>query len=202
MVPFKRPPVLLVPLCVLALGLAACSPPPPSAPAEPPASPQLGWEPTEPLPPLRTVRLRVGSHEVEAEVAIGPREQATGLMFRKSMEPERGMLFVFEQRRRAAFYMKNTTIPLSVAYLDTDGIVRELHDLEPLDERPVASATSDIRFVLEMNRGWFAAKGLGPGVRVTSGGRALAQLFPEAGVPAAGVFRSAPSDLPAPRGVE
>ena len=111
-------------------------------------------------------------------MALDPREQATGLMFRDSLGADAGMLFVFPVARPVAFYMKNTRLPLTAAYADSNGIIRELHDLEPFVERPVESRNHDIRFVLEMNRGWFAAKGIAPGVRITAGGRPLAEIFP------------------------
>ena len=162
----------------LALALGGCGPSRPESAADAAAPKAARWEPTEPNPPLPTIGLRVGSHPVTAELAMDRREQATGLMFRDRMEPDHGMLFVFPYPRPVAFYMKNTRIPLTAAYLDGEGTIRELHDLEPLDERPVPSTSTDIRFVLEMNRGWFAAKGLAPGVRVTAGGQPLGERFP------------------------
>jgi len=169
-------PILALAL-LTALVSGGCNP---QAGAPKTAESAAGWEPREAQPRLRTIPLRVGPHAVEAEVALGPREQATGLMFRESLEPEQGMLFVFPFERPVAFFMKNTRVPLTVAYLGPDGVIRELHDLEPLVERPVNSASDEIRFVLEMNRGWFAAKGVGPGVRITTAGQSLGEVFPGA----------------------
>jgi uncharacterized membrane protein (UPF0127 family) len=170
---------MLMFVLLLAAALAGCRETGPAAPGEAARPATHHWEPTAAQPKLRTLPLRVGSHAVEAEIALEPKEQATGLMFRDSMEPDAGMLFVFLIARPVAFFMKNTHIPLTVAYIGPDGIIRELHDLVPHEERPVNSVSGEVRFVLEMNRGWFAAKGIGPGVRITAGGQGLDEVFPE-----------------------
>ena len=76
------------------------------------------------------------------------------------------MLFVMPRPERASFWMKNTTLPLSVAYINPDGVIVEIHDLEPLDEKPVPSAFPNIAYALEMKQGWFAENGILAGDRI------------------------------------
>ena len=93
---------------------------------------------------LPTVILSVNGRKIVAEVlADEPQERSAGLMFRKNLPTDSGMLFVFPEPERAAFWMKNTTLPLSVAYLNQSGTILEIHDLEPLNEKPVPSAFSE-----------------------------------------------------------
>ena len=115
---------------------------------------------------LPSVVLQVGGQNVEVELALRPEEQAKGLMYREKLGEMRGMLFSFPQDRILHFYMKNTLIPLTIAYLDKDGVIRELHDMQALDEQTVASEWP-LRFALEMNQGWFARHGVRIGERVT-----------------------------------
>ena len=107
----------------------------------------------------------IGNKTFILEVARTPEEQRTGLMHRKRMDADRGMIFVFPEDRRLSFWMKDTLIPLSIAYLDASGIIREVHDMEPRSLRPVESAVS-VRYAIELSRGAFAAAGVGPGSRI------------------------------------
>lgn len=113
--------------------------------------------------------MHLEGHPVFLQVALTEAEQAQGLMYRESLEPDHGMLFVFQQPGSRAFWMRNTKIPLDLAYLDAGGTVLELHKLYPFDERPVKSRSNRISLVLEMNRGWFAAHELGTGSRLDAG---------------------------------
>ena len=115
---------------------------------------------------LPTVTLRVGGQSIEAELALRPEEQARGLMYRKELGEMRGMLFLFSRDRVLRFYMKNTLIPLTIAYLDKEGVIQELHDMQALDEATVASQWP-LRFALEMNQGWFGRYGVRVGELVT-----------------------------------
>jgi len=110
--------------------------------------------------------LTVGGHRITVELARRPEERNRGLMFRESLPPEHGMLFLFERDEVQAFWMRNTRIPLSIAYADARGQIVRIADLEPLDERPVSSI-APARYALEMNRGWFAAHGVAAGDRIT-----------------------------------
>lgn len=106
---------------------------------------------------LPRVKLSVGMHQIDAQVALQPEQRQIGLMFRKEMPASEGMLFVFEQAGKQCFWMKNTLIPLTAAFIADDGTIVNLADMKPLvtdshcSEKPV-------RYVLEMNVGWFAKK--------------------------------------------
>ena len=116
---------------------------------------------------LPSVTLNVAGKAVTAEVADEPDERRSGLMFRDSLAADSGMLFVMPRPERAAFWMKNTTLPLSVAYISPGGVIVEIHDLEPLDEKPVPSAFPNIAYALEMKQGWFAENGILAGDRIS-----------------------------------
>lgn len=92
---------------------------------------------------------------MEAELAIRPKEITTGMMFRTNMAENEGMLFIFQTPHRASFWMKNTSIPLSAAYINPDGIIEEIHPLEPLNTNAVVAKSSNIQYVLETPQGWF-----------------------------------------------
>lgn len=125
-------------------------------------------------PRLPTLKLWLGGQEITAEVARRPVEVATGMMYRTNLGELEGMLFVFGRPMRVAFYMRNTIVPLTAAYLDSEGRILELHDLEPLNEQPVEAGTDRVQFVLELPRGWFTRHGVSTGavVRTPYGGLA------------------------------
>ena len=129
-------------------------------------------------PKLPTVKLWLGSQEIVAEVARTPVQLQTGMMFRQTMGENEGMLFVFSRPQQAAFYMRNTTLPLSCAYLDDEGAILEIHDLTPHEEKSVAAQSARVRFVLETRQGWFAAHQIGLGIVVrTERGSLLPAFF-------------------------
>jgi uncharacterized membrane protein (UPF0127 family) len=129
---------------------------------------------------LPAIKLWIGAHELLAEVARTPLQLRTGMMFRRAMAENEAMLFVFARPHRASFYMKNTLVPLTCAYLDSDGMVLELHDLKPLDEAPVEAASDQVQFVLETTQGWFARHQIGLGAVVrTDKGSLLEEFFTE-----------------------
>ena len=111
---------------------------------------------------LPSIRLNAGIHNIQAEVAQTPDQRATGLMFRKEMGANEGMLFVFEEPAVQCFWMRNTLIPLSAAFVGDDGSVANIADMKALSEQSHCS-NKPVRFVLEMNQGWFAKRGIGPG---------------------------------------
>jgi uncharacterized membrane protein (UPF0127 family) len=102
---------------------------------------------------------------LNAELALSETEQTQGLMYRESLEDGRGMLFVFDRDKLASFWMKNTIVPLSIAYINSDGSILEIHDMRPGDLTPIRSSRS-IRYALEVPQGWFGRAGIGPGDRV------------------------------------
>ncbi len=114
---------------------------------------------------LPRVRLSAGMHQIDAQVAATPAQRATGLMFRKEMPPHEGMLFVFEQPQQQCFWMMNTLIPLTAAFVADDGTIVNLADMKPQTTDAHCSARP-VRYVLEMNQGWFAKKGLKAGTKL------------------------------------
>ena len=139
-----------------------------------------GWPATQAQPKLQVIQLFLNGHVIDAEVALRALEIMTGMMFRKSMGENEGMIFVLPVADRASFYMKNTLVPLQIAYIDPAGTILELHELQPLDESPVYSTANNIQFVLEMNTGWFTRNNLGTGVVI----RTQLGPLPNAFVPA------------------
>jgi len=111
---------------------------------------------------LNTRLIRIGQTEIEIEIADTAEARRTGLMNRKSMDENHGMLFVFESDQKLSFWMKNTLIPLSIAYISSDGEILEIYDMKPESLRPVESVNS-VRYALEMNQGWFERNRIGPG---------------------------------------
>lgn len=118
-----------------------------------------------------TIELSAGMHRIEAEVASTPADRATGLMNRPAMPTHRGMLFVFAEAGVQCFWMKNTLIPLSIAFLDDDGRIVQIADMRPqsLDNH---CSVKPVRFALEMNAGWFRSRGLSAGARINGIGKA------------------------------
>ena len=111
------------------------------------------------------MELNAGFHRIEAEVAADLNNRTQGLMFRKSLAANQGMLFVFPRVDRHCMWMRNTLLPLSVAFLDEEGRILNVEDMQPQTETSHCAA-GPARFALEMNLGWFAGKGLKPGVRI------------------------------------
>jgi len=115
-------------------------------------------------PKLRTVKLWLGPHEIDAELAVSVTEVSTGMMFRTAMAENEGMLFLFAQPDQRNFYMRNCVIPLSAAYIDPRGAIDQIVDLQPGVEKPVPSRSDQIIYVLEMPQGWFARHHVTPGM--------------------------------------
>lgn len=105
-------------------------------------------------------------HRIDAQVAASPQERQTGLMHRKDMPQHEGMLFVFEQPAQQCFWMKNTLLPLTAAFVDDDGTIVNLADMKPQTLDSHCSA-KPVRYVLEMNQGWFAKKNIKAGAKLT-----------------------------------
>ena len=114
---------------------------------------------------LPSIKLSAGMHVIQAEVAQSPQERSTGLMFRKTMATNDGMLFVFDRPGQQCFWMKNTLLPLSIASVSDDGSITNIEAMKPqtLDSH---CSTKEVRFVLEMNEGWFAKRGIRPGMKL------------------------------------
>jgi uncharacterized protein len=128
-----------------------------AAPASAQDQPQLN---------LPVVTLQAGMHNIRAQVARSVNERATGLMHRREMPQHEGMLFIFEQPSQQCFWMKNTLLPLSIAFIADDGSIVNIRDMQP---QSLDSHCSDkpVRYVLEMNQGWFAKRAIKPGFKLT-----------------------------------
>jgi hypothetical protein len=114
---------------------------------------------------LPMVTLNAGMHNVQAQVAASPDQRQIGLMYRREMPTNEGMLFVFEDASRQCFWMRNTLLPLSIAFVADDGTIVNLADMKPMTEDSHCSS-KPVRYALEMNAGWFAKRGIGPGSKL------------------------------------
>ena len=115
---------------------------------------------------LPRVKLQAGMHQIDAQLASTPEQRQIGLMFRAEMPQHEGMLFVFEQPTVQCFWMKNTLLPLTAAFVADDGTIVNLADMKPQTTDSHCSARP-VRFVLEMNQGWFSKKSIKAGYRLT-----------------------------------
>jgi uncharacterized protein len=118
-----------------------------------------------PQPKLPTVTLSAGMHNIVAEVASQPQQHQIGMMMRTAMAQHEGMLFVFDGVDQRCFWMRNTLLPLSAAFIADDGTIVNIADMQPKSDDSHCS-TKPVRFVLEMNQGWFAKRGIKAGARL------------------------------------
>jgi uncharacterized membrane protein (UPF0127 family) len=109
------------------------------------------------------INLVIKQVRISVEVANNPEDRATGLMFRSALEPDQGMLFVFDEAGIYPFYMKNTKIPLSIAFIDKNGIIINIQQMTPLDEQNLHYSAKPFLFSLEVNQGWFLQNGIKEG---------------------------------------
>ncbi len=126
---------------------------------------------TAPQLDLPRIKLSAGMHLIDTQVAATPVQRATGLMFRQDMPSGEGMLFAFEEAAPQCFWMKNTLIPLTAAFVADDGTIINLADMKPQTTEAHCSL-KPVRYVLEMNQGWFAKKGIKAGSKL--GGKPFA----------------------------
>jgi uncharacterized membrane protein (UPF0127 family) len=114
---------------------------------------------------LQRITLSAGIHQIDTQVALTPEQHAVGLMYRKDMPQHEGMLFVFQNPTKQCFWMKNTILPLTAAFVADDGTIVNLEDMKPQTTESHCSV-KPVRFVLEMNQGWFTKKGLKAGAKL------------------------------------
>jgi len=119
-----------------------------------------------PQPTLATVKLNAGIHVITAELAATNQTRMVGLMHREKLAPNHGMLFVFEDKAQQCFWMRNTVVPLTIAFIEDDGTIAQLADMAPQTEVSHCSQ-KPVRYALEMEQGWFAKRGLQPGVKLS-----------------------------------
>jgi uncharacterized protein len=144
-----------------------------SAPPAPVAEEPAG----RPQPKLATIKLWLGAQEVVAEQARSEAEIQTGMMFRQEMAENEGMLFVFPGPHRASFWMRNTLLPLTCAYIDSQGKILEIRDMKPRDETPIEAASDKVQYVLEMKHGWFERNHVSTGTVVRTERGTLAETY-------------------------
>ncbi len=117
---------------------------------------------------LQAITLNAGMHNIRAELAITPEQRQKGLMYRRDLARHEGMLFVFDEAMPQCFWMRNTPTPLTIAFLADDGAIVNLADMKPFDDSSHCSS-KPVRYVLEMNQGWFTQRGIKPGFRIGGG---------------------------------
>jgi uncharacterized membrane protein (UPF0127 family) len=122
----------------------------------------------EPQPHLDSIELTAGMHVIRAELAVTQQQQATGMMFRREMGANEGMLFVNEALGRRCFWMHNTLLPLTIAFIADDGTIVNLADMAPRSDDSHCSA-EPVRYALEMRQGWFAKRGFKAGLKLRGG---------------------------------
>lgn len=142
----------LAPLAVMALMTAA-------APV---------WAQSQAQPRLETTSLTAGMFLIRAEVAVTAEQQATGMMFRREMGDNEGMLFINTDSQVRCFWMRNTLVPLTIAFIADDGQIVNLADMQARSEQSHCSA-KPVRYALEMRQGWFAKKGIKAGFKLRGG---------------------------------
>jgi uncharacterized membrane protein (UPF0127 family) len=157
--------------------LTACGNSTNNAPAPKPETDPVRGHLLHAQPKLPTVKVWLGSEEMIAEIARTPVQIATGMMFRTNMAESEAMLFVFTGPAPKNFYMRNCTVPLSAAYIEPDGTIAEIVDLQPGDERGVQSRTSNLQFVLEVPQGWFQRHNVSTGAVLRTERGSLLQTF-------------------------
>ena len=119
-----------------------------------------------PQPTLRTTKLTTGIHVITAELATTPQSRMIGLMMRVRLAPNHGMVFMFDDKSQHCFWMRNTLIPLSIAFIEDDGTIVDIADMAPKSEASTCPPRA-VRYALEMDQGWFTKRGITAGMKIT-----------------------------------
>jgi len=167
--------IKILPWLLAASLLAGCKKPGAVAPT-PSVDERL---PTQAQPKLQTMKIYLGAETLDAELALTPQQESTGMMFRTNITDESAMLFVLPEPIRApnGFWMTNCPVSLSAAYIGPDGVIEEIHHLEKNDNAPVVATNDNIVFVLEVNDGWFARHNINTGTVIRTDKGSLAETF-------------------------
>jgi uncharacterized protein len=112
---------------------------------------------------FRTTQIQIGNETLAVELAETPKQQAKGLRFRQTLAEDAGMLFIFPSPRRLSFWMKDASIPLSIAYIQPDGKIVQIRPMQPYDDTPVPSLSDAVTYALLVNQGWFERHGISAG---------------------------------------
>ena len=133
-------------------------------------APGCGRNPPPPVPPLKTANdwfaIPVGARTVQMQLAVYPAEMQRGLMQRRDLGRDQGMLFVYQKPTQMSFWMRNCPLPLDIGFFSADGELKEIYTMLPYDEAGTRSRSEALKFALEMNRGWFQENGMKPGARL------------------------------------
>jgi uncharacterized membrane protein (UPF0127 family) len=164
-----------MPITLVLLAVAGCKPTA-TAPSPPTGDAAHGYL-DHAQAKLPTLKLWLGTQELVTEIARKAVEVQTGMMFRTNVAENEAMLFVFPRPHQASFYMRNTLVPLSCAYIDNNGVILEIHDMKPRDETPITAATDQIQYVLETRQGWFARHNIAIGTVVRTDRGSLVETF-------------------------
>jgi uncharacterized membrane protein (UPF0127 family) len=160
-------------LVLLAAFLAGCKKPETAVAPPPPEN----WLPKQAQPKLPTMKIYLGAETLDAELALTPKEEMTGMMFRNNIQDTDSMLFDLHYPQRASFWMMNCPESISAAYISPDGVIQEIHHLEKNDTNTVLAASDNIRFVLETSDGWFARHNVNVGAIIRTERGSLAETF-------------------------
>ena len=133
--------------------------------------------PKQAQPKLPTIKIWVGAEELDTEMALTGVQQMTGMMWRTNMPENTAMIFIHPTPQQAGYWMKNCFVPLSIAYIATDGTILEIHDLQPHNTNTVFSTATNVRFALETPQGWFRRHNIKPGAVVRTEHGSLADTF-------------------------
>ena len=123
--------------------------------------------------------IKVGDRTVQMQLAVHSHEQMRGLMERRDLQRNQGMIFVYQRPQQMSFFMRNTPTPLDIGFFGPDGVLREIYAMYPFDERTVKSKSDQLQYALEMNQRWFGEEGVRPGAQLDL--RALAAALKERG---------------------
>lgn len=110
--------------------------------------------------------VELGGKTVQLQFAVSNAEMQRGLMGRRNLGPDQGMIFVYKRPQKLSFWMRNTPTPLDIGYFTADGVLREIYAMHPFDETSVPSIRDDLQFAVEMNQGWYQANGIRPGAQL------------------------------------
>ncbi|MBI4624333.1 MAG: DUF192 domain-containing protein [Verrucomicrobia bacterium] len=110
--------------------------------------------------------IKIGDKVVRLQLAVRPEEMERGLMDRRDLGRDDGMIFIYEKSQRMQFWMRNTPTPLDIGFFDQGGKLEEIYPLYPFDERTVSSRSEELRFAVEMNQGWYRDNGVKPGAQL------------------------------------
>lgn len=110
--------------------------------------------------------IKVGERVVRMQLAVRPAEMQRGLMERRDLGRDDGMLFIYDRPQQMSFWMRNTPTPLDIGFFRADGTLAEIYPLHPFDEKAVSSHSTDLQFALEVNQGWYRENGVKPGAKL------------------------------------